>query len=940
MMIDKYRVREVAKDLEVSTKEVLDLLNANSAEEKKHMTALTEAELNLVFETVTQKNQVRDFDAYFASKNDPKPAPKAKPEKKAEPKPEPKPEAKPEPKPEPKPEAKPEPKPEPKPEVKPEPKPEPAVQPTTEAKEAKKEPMKDTVKPASKPAENAPKADRPASNDRVNPNRGDRPAGDRFNNRGDRPNNGDRFNNRGDRPNNGDRFNNRGDRPNNGDRFNNRGDRPNNGDRFNNRGDRPNNGDRFANNRKPAAPAKPAAPKPAPKPAAARPATTINPQLDENVNGKIIRHVDMRAANIELDKYNERYEQIAPENLAKRDDGVKKQKIGGKNKKKNFMSKKDKELEKMRRLEMERERRQKLNITLPDEITVGDLALKLKIQAAEIIKRLMAMGEMKSISDILDYDTAALVAMDIGAKVEKEVVVTIEDRLFDASEDSEDDKVERPPVVVVMGHVDHGKTSILDAIRHAQVTAGEAGGITQHIGAYQVMANGKPITFLDTPGHEAFTAMRARGADITDIAVLVVAADDGIMPQTVESINHAKAAGVSIIVAINKMDKPTADPDRVKQQLTEYELVPEEWGGDVVCVPVSAKTKQGIPELLEMIQLVADVKELKANPDRMAKGTVIEARLDKGRGPVATILVQNGTLHTGDSVIAGTAVGRVRVMTNDKGERVESAGPSTPVEITGLAEVPAAGDEFNAVADERLARELVEQRRQEAKEKEFSSYQKVTLDNLFEQIEVGETKELPIIVKADVQGSVEAVKQSLEKLSNAEVRVKVIHGAVGAVSKSDVSLAEACGAIIVGFNVRPDPTARDMAEQSGVDMRLYRVIYDAIEEISSAMKGMLAPKTREVELGRAEVREVFKITGVGTVAGCYVLEGKITRNAEIRIVRDGIIIADEHLTSLKRFKDDVKEVAKGYECGMGIEKFGDLKVGDIFEAYTIEEYRE
>ena len=655
----------------------------------------------------------------------------------------------------------------------------------------------------------------------------------------------------------------------------------------------------------------------------------------------MIRHVDMRAANVELDKYNERYEHIAPENLSKRDDDIKKQKIGGRNnKKKNFMSKKDKEMEKMRKLEMERERRQKLHITLPDEITVGDLALKLKIQAAEIIKRLMVLGEMKSVSDIIDYDTAALVAMEIGAKVEREVVVTIEDRLFDDSEDNDEQKVERPPVVVVMGHVDHGKTSILDAIRHADVTSTEAGGITQHIGAYQVMVNGKPITFLDTPGHEAFTSMRARGADITDIAVLVVAADDGIMPQTVESINHAKAAGVSIIVAINKMDKPTADPEKVKQELTEYELVPEEWGGDVICVPVSAKTKMGIQDLLENIQLVAEVKELKANPDRLAKGTVIEAKLDKGRGPVATILVQNGTLRTGDSVIAGTAVGRVRVMTNSRGEKIDVAGPSTPVEITGLAEVPAAGDEFNAVEDERLAKELVEKRRQEAKEKEFSSYQKVTLDNLFEQIEVGETKELPLIVKADVQGSVEAVKQSLEKLSNPEVRVKVIHGAVGAVSKSDVMLAQACGAIIVGFNVRPDPIARDMAETEGVDMRMYRVIYDAIEEISSAMKGMLAPKTREVELGRAEVREVFKITGVGTVAGCYVLEGKITRNAEIRIVRDGIIIADEHLTSLKRFKDDVKEVAKGYECGMGIEKFGDLKVGDIFEAYMIEEYRE
>ena len=491
-----------------------------------------------------------------------------------------------------------------------------------------------------------------------------------------------------------------------------------------------------------------------------------------------------------------------------------------------------------------------------------------------------------------------------------------------------------------MGHVDHGKTSILDAIRHASVTSTEAGGITQHIGAYQVTHNDKLITFLDTPGHEAFTSMRARGANITDIAVLVVAADDGIMPQTIESINHAKAANVSLIVAINKMDKPTANPDRVKQQLTEHGIVPEEWGGDAICVEVSAKTKQGIPELLEMIQLVAEVRELKANPDRQAKGTVIEAKLDKGRGPVATILVETGTLKTGDVVIAGTAMGRVRVMLSDKGERLETAGPSTPVEITGLAEVPAAGDIFNAVEDERLARELVEQRKQEAKQKEFDSYKKVTLDNLFSQIEQGEVKELPVIVKADVQGSVEAVKQSLDKLTTAEVRVKVIHGAVGAVSKSDVMLAEASNAIIVGFNVRPDPTARDMAEQSGVDLKLYRIIYDAIEDLENAMKGMQAPKTREVELGRAEIREVFKISGVGAVAGCYVLEGKITRNAEIRVVRDGIIIADDHLSSLKRFKDDVKEAAKGYECGMALEKFNDLRVGDIFEAYTVEEYRD
>ncbi|MEE0212088.1 MAG: translation initiation factor IF-2 [Negativibacillus sp.] len=960
MINDKYRISEVAKDLNVPMKELVELLEKQFPGEKKRTTALSNEELNFVFETYTQNNQMDSLDSYYAYREESKvPQAKSKPEKekkeqqqkKAQPKPEEKPAeavaespakedvppvkeaAKSQP-------VQPEVKPEPKPAEQAQPKPA-SAQKEADAQETQMErekqdmsetPKRPGAKEGGKPAQK-PQSDRPQNN-RTNGDRGERrPQSDnRTGERrtGDRPQGGFRSGERSDRPQGGFRSGDRSDRPQGGFRSN---DRPQGDFRSNDRNRGMNNNNNRPQQNKPAKPQKPAA--------APRQASAINPELDENVNGKMIRHVDMRAANVELDKYNERYENIAPTNLAKRDDGVKKQKIGGRNnKKKNFMSKKDKEMEKLKKLEMERERRQKLHITLPDEITVGDLALKLKIQSAEIVKRLMALGEMKSVSDIIDYDTAALVAMEIGAKVEREVVVTIEDRLFDDSEDKDEEKVERPPVVVVMGHVDHGKTSILDAIRHADVTSTEAGGITQHIGAYQVNVSGKPITFLDTPGHEAFTAMRARGADITDIAVLVVAADDGIMPQTVESINHAKAAGISIIVAINKMDKPTANPDKVMQELTEYELVPEEWGGDVICVPVSAKTKMGIQDLLENILLVAEVKELKANPDRLAKGTVIEAKLDKGRGPVATILVQNGTLKSGDSVIAGTAVGRVRVMTNSRGERIETAGPSTPVEITGLAEVPAAGDEFNAVEDEKLARELVEQRRQQAKEKEFSSYQKVTLDNLFEQIEVGETKELPLIVKADVQGSVEAVKQSLEKLSNPEVRVKVIHGAVGAVSKSDVMLAQACGAIIVGFNVRPDPVARDMAETEGVDMRMYRVIYDAIEEISSAMKGMLAPKTREVELGRAEVREVFKITGVGTVAGCYVLEGKITRNAEIRIVRDGIIIADEHLTSLKRFKDDVKEVARGYECGMGIEKFGDLKVGDIFEAYMIEEYRD
>lgn len=577
---------------------------------------------------------------------------------------------------------------------------------------------------------------------------------------------------------------------------------------------------------------------------------------------------------------------------------------------------------------------------MPDEITVGEFALRLKATSAEVIKKLMANGVFATINDTIDFDTAVLIADEFHAKVEKEVVVTIEDRIIDDSEDDDANLVPRAPVVVVMGHVDHGKTSILDAIRHANVTAGEAGGITQHIGAYRVNIDGKDITFLDTPGHAAFTTMRARGAMVTDIAVLVVAADDGIMPQTVEAINHAKAAGVSIIVAINKMDKPAANPDLVKQQLTEYELVPEEWGGDVPCIPVSAHTKMGIDDLLEMILLVAEMKELKANPDRAAKGTVIEARLDKGRGPVATVLVQNGTLHTGDIVVAGTTVGRIRAMMNERGERVKSAGPSVPVEVTGLNEVPVGGDTFNAVSDERLARELVEQRLTEQKEEMFNSQTKVTLDNLFEQMKEGEMKELKVIVKADVQGSVEAVRQSLEKLSNDEVRVHVIHGAVGAISESDVMLANASNAIIVGFNVRPDPVAEENAKRDGVDMRLYRIIYDCIEEIESAMKGMLAPKYREVFLGKAECREVYKITNVGMVIGGHVTSGKIVRGAQVRLVRDGIIVADDKIASLRRFKDDVKEVQDGYDCGITLERFSDIKLGDILEAYEMEEYRD
>ena len=579
-------------------------------------------------------------------------------------------------------------------------------------------------------------------------------------------------------------------------------------------------------------------------------------------------------------------------------------------------------------------------IAIPESISIKDLAEKIKKAPSAIVMALMKKGIMANINQEIDFDTVEELCMEeFNIIVEHAKEIDIFEEAFKEEEDDEKSLVERPPVVVVMGHVDHGKTSLLDRIRNSHVTDSEAGGITQHIGAYRVNYKGKDITFLDTPGHEAFTSMRARGASVTDIAILVVAADDGIMPQTVEAINHAKAAGVSIIVAINKMDKEGANPDNIKQQLTEHDLVVEEWGGDVICVPVSAKTGMGIDELLENVLLLAEVAELKANPNRLAKGTVIEARLDKGRGPIATLLVQNGTLRTGDVIIAGTSVGRVRVMTNDKGNVVHEAGPSYPVEITGLAEVPSAGDVFNAVEDERLARELVEQRKHEAKQEQFNQYQKVTLDNLFSQIEQGEIKELPIIVKADVQGSVEAVKQSLEKLSNDEVRIKVIHGAVGAVSESDVMLASASNAIIVGFNVRPDPVATENAERDGVDIRLYRIIYDAIEEIGTAMKGMLAPKYREIAVGRIEVRQVYKISNVGLVAGAYVLSGKVTRACQIRVVRDGIVIAEDKMSSLKRFKDDAKEVAEGYECGITLEKFNDIKEGDIFEAFIMEEYR-
>lgn len=657
------------------------------------------------------------------------------------------------------------------------------------------------------------------------------------------------------------------------------------------------------------------------------------------------RTVDTRAGNVELDKYNERYENIAPANNGMQSDkSVNKQKLKQRStqyrKQGMRSSRRETEAQRLARIAAERAKKPQIVVKIPDEIVVSDLAAMLKMTAAEVVKKLFSLGVMATVNQVIDYDTAAIVATELGAKAEKEVVVTIEDRIIDDSDDSAEDLSPRDPVVVVMGHVDHGKTSLLDAIRHTDVTATEAGGITQHIGAYRVDLNGQKITFLDTPGHAAFTSMRARGAQATDIAVLVVAADDGIMPQTIEAINHAKAAGVDIIVAINKMDKPGATTDRIMQQLTEYDLIPEEWGGDTICVPVSALTGMNIDKLLESILLVAEMKELKANPNRAAKGIVIEARLDRNRGPIATLLVQNGTLHSGDIIVAGTSVGRVRVMVDDKGRKVKEAGPSVPVEIMGLAEAPQAGDAFDAVSDERLARELVEQRKQKQKEEQFKSFEKVTLENLFSSLKEGELKELDIIVKADVQGSVEAVKQSLEKLSNDEVRVKIIHGGVGAINESDVMLANASNAIIVGFNVRPDPVAAQNAERDGVDIRCYRIIYDCIDEIEAAIRGMLAPKFREVQQGRAEVRQVVKISSVGNIAGCYVLSGKVTRNSKIRVVRDGIVITEDEISSLRRFKDDVKEVAQNFECGIGLAKFNDIKEGDIFEAFIIEEYRD
>lgn len=652
------------------------------------------------------------------------------------------------------------------------------------------------------------------------------------------------------------------------------------------------------------------------------------------------RVVDTRGATTNLSKYDQRLDDLVPERAQNKRGG--KQKIQNRNRQRPQnpaagAKRRQEERDKMQKLQLEIAKKQQLKVQIPDTISVGELASRMKKTGAEVVRRLVKMGVMASLSDTIDYDTAALVAMELGCKVEHEVIVTVEERLIDDREDSEDELVPRAPVVVVMGHVDHGKTSLLDRIRRTNVAAGEAGGITQHIGAYRVMVDGKPVTFLDTPGHEAFTSMRARGAMVTDIAILVVAADDGIMPQTVESINHAKAAGVPLVVAINKMDVHGANPDRIKQQLTEYGLVPEEWGGETIVCPISAKTGEGVDALLENLVLLAEIQELKANPNRAAKGTVIEARLDKNRGPIATLLVQNGTLHKGDLIIAGTAVGRVRVMTDDKGRAIQSAGPSIPVEITGLAETPTPGDEFDAVADERMARQLVEQRKQAEKDAAAKQASKVTLDNLFAKMQEGEMKELNLIVKADVQGSAEAVRASLEKLSNEEVRVRVIHAGVGAINESDILLASTANAIVVGFNVRPDAAAQASAQRANVDIRMYRVIYDAIDEIEAAMKGMLAPKYREAIIGHAEVRQTYKVSAIGTIAGCYVKDGKVTRDSKVRVLRDNIVIYEGEIGSLQRFKDSVKEVAQNYECGMSIDKFNDIKEGDIFECYVMEE---
>ena len=832
---EKYRVHEVAKDFGINSKKILEILEKHTDEVRKHMTALEDKELDIIFETITQQNEVASFDAFFAAgererqaKEAAANAPEEAPEEAVE---------------------------------------APVKEEVTEKEEKKEEKKaeKTSAKAEKKPAKEA-KDEKALAKAEKKP-QAKKEVG------------------------------------------------------------------------KPSE--KPAEKKPQPQNQPAQSKKEKSDKIQARTKGEK-RYVDTRSSNVDLEKYNERYEEIAPANRMN-DMGSNKQKLKQKSqqyrKQGTRSGKRETEAERLKRIAGERAKKT-LTIKIPDEITVGGLAELLRRTAAEVIKEMFKLGTMATVNQVIDFDTAEIVATELGAKVEKEVVVSIEERIIDDRVDSEDELLPRDPVVVVMGHVDHGKTSILDAIRNASVTATEAGGITQHIGAYRVDLDGQKITFLDTPGHAAFTSMRARGAMATDIAVLVVAADDGIMPQTIEAINHAKAAKVQIIVAINKMDKEGANPERIKQQLTEHGLVPEEWGGETICVPVSAKTHMGIDALLESILLVAEMAELKANPNRAAKGVVIEARLDKGRGPIATLLVQNGTLNAGDIVVAGQSVGRVRVMSNERGQRIKQAGPSVPVEITGLDVTPNAGDTFDVASDEKLARELVEKKKHDAKQEQWNAQQKVTLDNLFSSLKEGEMKELNIVVKADVNGSVEAVKQNLEKLSNEEVKVSVIHGGVGAVNESDVQLASISNAIIVGFNVRPDTNAQTLAERDNVEMRMYRVIYDCIEEIEAAMKGMLAPKFREVALGRIEVRNVMNLSSAGKIAGSYVLDGKVARNAQIRVVRDGIVITEDSISSLRRFKDDVKEVMSGFECGIGLEKFNDIKEGDIFECFVMEEYRD
>ena len=954
---NNYRINQVAKDLNIKSKDLLDIMTDSGVDAKTHMATLEPDEFSLLLMKLTEKKQISNLEDYLngrvtiakkKAKAEAKPEEKA--ESKAETKVEPKVEAKAEPKPEAKAEPKIEAKAEPKPEAKTESKPEAKAEPKIEAKAEPKPEVKAEVK-QSAPAgntrpqqggfQNRPQGDRPQGGYQGNRPQGDRPQGGYQGNRpqGDRPQGG----HQGNRPQGGYQGNRpQGDRPQGGYQ----GNRPQGGYQGNRpQGDRPQGG--YQGNR-------PQGGKPQNnrgrdggfRDKEYEPRNTYHPQPKPQILTQpseiktrtgATRIVDTRTTTVDLSKYDESLDTFVPEDM--KNVSAEKQKLKKQNNRDAYNKNKEKErmaMEKMKRANLEKAKKTPLSITVPDEISVGELASRLKVTAGELVKRLMMMGVMAGVNDMVDYDTAYLVADELGAKVTKEVVVTIEEKLFDEHEDTSEDLTERSPVVCVMGHVDHGKTSLLDAIRHTNVTAGEAGGITQHIGAYRVSIDGKDITFLDTPGHEAFTAMRLRGAMATDIAIIVVAADDGIMPQTVEAINHAKAAGVDIIVAINKMDKPTANPDQVKQELTKYDLVPEDWGGDVMCIPVSALTRKGIDDLLESVLLIAEVKELKANPNRHAKGIVIESRLDKGRGPVATVLVQNGTLKSGDVVIAGTAVGRVRAMINDKGRTVKEAGPSVPVEITGLAEVPQAGDEFNAVEDERMARELAEQRKEKAKNKAFEANAKVNLNDLFAQINAG-VKDLNVIVKADVDGSAEAVKSSLLKLSNEEVAVRVIHMGVGAITEGDVMLAAASNAIIVGFNVRPDKTALDSAERQKVDVRTYRIIYDCIEEIKAALKGMLAPKFREVIQGHAQVRQAIHVSSVGTIAGCYIQDGKIYRTSQIRVIRDGIVVAEDKISSLRRFKDDVREVAEGYECGVCLEKFNDIKEGDVFEAFAMEE---